>query len=79
VVYLAPGTREHFLAMLDREWPEERARYERLFGERTRLARSVTSPTLVQIAGLARRHGIGDRRVSPIVPTPEPSQLALAM
>ena len=34
VLYLKPGTREHFLDALARDWPEELDRYERLYASR---------------------------------------------
>ncbi|HXF97592.1 MAG TPA: radical SAM protein, partial [Gaiellaceae bacterium] len=37
VVHLRPGTREHFLEALARDWPEEVARYEALFAGRAYL------------------------------------------
>ena len=45
---LRPGTREHFLAALERDWPEESTRYERLYEGRSYLpeakaARSASS------------------------------------
>ena len=36
---LRPGTREHFLAALERDWPEESTRYERLYEGRSYLRR----------------------------------------
>ena len=33
VLYLRPGTREHFLEHLARDWPEELERYERLYAK----------------------------------------------
>ena len=33
LLYLKPGTREHFLEALARDWPEELDRYERLYAD----------------------------------------------
>src|SRR6476619_8456128 len=41
VLYLRPGTREHFLETLARDWPEELERYERLYGDRASLPRKL--------------------------------------
>jgi DNA repair photolyase len=79
LLYLRPGTREHFLAQLARHWPEELARYERLYRRGAYLARADSRPTLELVAQLRERHGIADRRPDPLTPPPEPEQLALAM
>ena len=38
LLYLRPGTREHFLEALARDWPDELERYERLYAGRAYLA-----------------------------------------
>lgn len=65
VVHLRPGTREHFLEHLARDWPAERARYERLFAEGAYLARPHATPVLEFVARLRREAGIADRRAVP--------------
>ncbi len=42
VLNLRPGTREHFLEHLARDWPEQLARYERLYAGRAYLGKDVT-------------------------------------
>jgi DNA repair photolyase len=42
VLNLRPGTREHFLESLARDWPEQLARYERLYAKRAYLGKDVT-------------------------------------
>jgi DNA repair photolyase len=42
VLNLRPGTREHFLESLARDWPEQLARYERLYANRAYLGKDVT-------------------------------------
>src|SRR5213082_2320869 len=37
LLYLRPGTREHFLTALERDWPELLPQYERLYGKRAYL------------------------------------------
>ncbi len=48
VLYLRPGTREHFLEALAGDWPEEIERYEALYAARAylpaALAKSITEP-----------------------------------
>ena len=38
LLYLRPGTREHFLEQLARDWPEQLDRYEALYARRAYLA-----------------------------------------
>jgi len=75
---LAPGTREHFLEHLARDWPDELARYRRLY-TRTYLDRRDAEPIRRRVAQLRERHGIADRRALRLAPPREPEQLALAI
>lgn len=79
LLFLRPGTREHFLEHLARDWPEELERYERLYENRAYLGKADTAPVRAQVAELARLHGIADRRKVKLAPPPEPAQLALAL
>jgi DNA repair photolyase len=79
VLFLRPGTREHFLEQLARDWPAELSRYERLYSRGAYLPSRVTEPVRRQIAALRTEHGIADRRERPAVPPPAPAQLALAI
>jgi DNA repair photolyase len=77
LVYLKPGTREHFLEALARDWPELLPRYERLYAGRAYLPTAETDPVRERVRRLADEHGIGQRpRVRP-APTPAPVQLSL--
>lgn len=78
VLFLKPGTREHFLEHLARDWPELLARYERLYA-RPYLGPRDTEPVRKLVAALQVRHGIADRRTVKLAPPPEPEQLALAI
>jgi DNA repair photolyase len=62
LLYLRPGTREHFLNALERDWPELLPKYERLYGRGAYLPRRETDPVRDRVRKLARRHGIRDRR-----------------
>ncbi|MGE3412586.1 MAG: radical SAM protein [Dehalococcoidia bacterium] len=64
VLHLQPGTREHFLEQLGRDWPEERARYEAMYGPRGYVAASVAEPVLERVARLRERYGVGERGAS---------------
>jgi DNA repair photolyase len=70
VLYLRPGTREHFLDNLARDWPALLPRYERLYAGRAYVTKDVLEPVRRQVRELAREHGIEDRRRRPIRPTP---------
>ena len=79
VLHLQDGTREHFLECLARDWPEERARYEKLYGGRAYLPLSETEPIRARVAALRAQFEIGDRRAMKLAPPPPPEQLGLAM
>jgi DNA repair photolyase len=79
LLYLKPGTKEHFLSALERDWPELLPEYERLYGRRAYLAKSDSEPVREQVRELTREHGIRDRRRLRLVPPPEPEQLRLAV
>ncbi|MGZ4390161.1 MAG: radical SAM protein [Gaiellaceae bacterium] len=79
LLYLKPGTREHFLEALALDWPDELERYERLYGKRAYLPKEETEPVRAKVAELRRRHGIRDRRRVRLEPPPEPEQLELAL
>ncbi|HEY8774344.1 MAG TPA: radical SAM protein [Gaiellaceae bacterium] len=78
LLYLKPGTREHFLDALARDWPEELDRYERLYGDRAYLPKTQVEPVRQLVAELRQRHGVRDRRPVRLEPTPPAEQLALA-
>jgi DNA repair photolyase len=79
LLFLRPGTREHFLEALAEDFPEHLPRYERLYARRAYLGAEDAKPVRAQVAELARRHGIRDRRRTPLVPEEDPEQLALAL
>ena len=79
LLYLRPGTREHFLEHLARDWPEQLPMYERLYAGRAYLKKADGASVLETVKRLRRLHGIADRRVHPIVPPPDAQQLALAI
>jgi DNA repair photolyase len=77
VLFLRPGTREHFLDCLARDWPELVPRYEELYAGRAYLPADQTKPVRAHVGELARAHGIRDRRRSPLAPPARPEQLSL--
>ena len=78
-LHLRPGTREHFLETLAREWPELSAEYERLYATRAYLPRAETAPLMEQVRALRDRFGIADRRDVRLAPPPAPAQMVLAV
>jgi len=78
-VNLRPGTREHFLEALARDWPELVPRYQRLFAHGGYLPQREARPILDRVASLRLRFEIADRRTVRPAPPPAPLQLGLAM
>src|SRR4051812_30499665 len=72
VLYLRPGTREHFLENLARDWPELLPRYERLYEGRTYLPKAQVDPVRREVSDLRQRFEIADRRRVRILPVPLP-------
>jgi DNA repair photolyase len=79
VLFLRAGTKEHFMAALAQDWPEELERYEQLYRKRAYLGAEQTKPVRAAVGELAREHGIRDRRKVRLGPPPEPEQLSLAV
>ena len=88
LLYLKPGTREHFLDHLARDWPELVPTYERLYAKGPYLGKDLAGPVKARVAGLRERHGIEDRRLVRLEPdetlpigafVPAPGQLPLAL
>jgi DNA repair photolyase len=77
LLYLRPGTREHFLAALERDWPELLPEYERLYRRGAYLPRRETDPVRERIRLLARSHGIRDRRRVRLEPPVPAEQLQI--
>jgi DNA repair photolyase len=69
LLFLRPGTREHFLEALGRDWPEEVARYEELYAGRAYLPAADMKPVKETVRRLAETVRIaprnGRRRLRP--------------
>jgi DNA repair photolyase len=78
LLYLRPGTREHFLSALERDWPELLPRYEGLYGRRAYLPRNETDPVRERVRKLARSHAVRDRRRVRLEPPEAAEQLRIA-
>ena len=81
VLNLRAGTREHFLSVLEREWPAEAERYRRLYpaGGSGYLRRADAEPIERRLAAVRRGVPIRDRRRIVLTPDPDPEQLPLAI
>jgi DNA repair photolyase len=77
LLYLRPGTREHFLACLERDWPELLPDYERLDAGRAYLPQADTRPAKEEVRRLAKVHGVRDRRAVKLRPPERDEQLSL--
>src|SRR5215472_778533 len=78
LLYLRAGTREHFLAALERDWPELLPEYERLYRRGAYLPRQTADPVRGRVRALARSHGVRDRRRNRLEPAPIAEQLQIA-
>jgi len=76
---LRPGTKEHFLQALERDWPELLPRYEELYARKSYLGADETKPVKERVRELSRKHGVRDRRRLRHEPPPDPEQLQLAV
>jgi DNA repair photolyase len=79
LLFLRPGTREHFLEHLAEDWPELVPLYDELYAGRAYLPAAEAKPVRAQVAALAREFEIRDRRVAPITPPEPEEQLSLAV
>lgn len=75
LLHMKPGTREHFLSRLARDWPEELDRYLKLY-RTPYLSDAAKRPTLELVSTLTREYGLGDRHEADR-PKPPPRQLSL--
>jgi DNA repair photolyase len=77
LLYLRPGTREHFLECLARDWPELLPEYERLYSRGAYLPQAETRPAKEEVRRLAKVHGVRDRRTVKLRPPERDEQLSL--
>jgi DNA repair photolyase len=79
LLFLRPGTREHFLEHLAEDWPELVPKYRELYSGRGYLGADDVKPVKRRVAALVRELDVADRRIRPVEPEAEPEQLALAV
>ena len=77
LLYLRPGTKEHFLGSLAKHWPALLPRYEEEYRKGAYLPEERTKPVQQLVASLQHRYGIADRRPEKIIPAERPRQLEL--
>jgi hypothetical protein len=70
LLFLRPGTREHFMAALAEDFPEQLDYYEQLYARAAYLGKEQTKPVRDQVAALAKGYGIRDRRKVRLEPEP---------
>jgi DNA repair photolyase len=79
VLFLRPGTREHFLENLARDWPDLLPRYERLYRGRAYLGKKELEPVRREVAELRQHFEVADRRKVRLLPSPPDAQLELPL
>jgi DNA repair photolyase len=81
LLFLRPGTREHFLEHLAEDWPEEAARYADLYATREYLPAAVAKPVKELVRAAAGETPVSARRRvrRPTPPAREHLQLSLAV
>jgi DNA repair photolyase len=77
MLHLKDGTREHFMSVLGRHWPELVPRYEQAYRQRAYLPAAYGESTIRTVSKLISLHGVSDRRQVILKPPPEPEQLSL--
>jgi DNA repair photolyase len=79
LLFLRPGTREHFLSHLAEDWPEQLPHYEELYANKAYLGADLMKPLKTEVSRLASEYGVRDRRSLKLAPPPQPEQLSLAV
>jgi DNA repair photolyase len=77
MLHLRDGTREHFLTVLARHWPELVPMYESAYRGRAHLPAALGGSPLREVARLRDLHDVRDSRRAPLGPPPAPKQLSL--
>jgi DNA repair photolyase len=68
VLHLRPGTREHFLAHLAREWPSLLPAYQGLYASGAYLPEAKSAPIQARVAELRAAYEVADRRAFVLAP-----------
>jgi DNA repair photolyase len=70
MLYLKPGTREHFLDRLARDWPELLPTYQRLYARGAYAPTGDVAALKARVASLRHEHGVRDPRSVRVEPDP---------
>ena len=62
MLHLKNGTREHFMSVLAKHWPELVPRYEQAYRDRVYLPPALGERTLKSVTTFRDVHGVSDRR-----------------
>ena len=73
LLFLRPGTREHFLEHLAEDWPELVPSYQQLYRGRAYLGAERDEARQQHVSALAREFGVADRRAGPRARAPSRS------
>jgi DNA repair photolyase len=79
LLFLRPGTREHFLEHVAEDFPEQLPHYLELYKGRAYLPSAETKPLRQQVGALAKELGVRDRRTIRLDGTQHDEQLSLAV
>ena len=79
LLFLRPGTREHFLEHVAEDFPEQLPHYLALYNGRAYLPSAETKPVREQVAALSKELGVRDRRKKRLNGTQHDEQLTLAV
>jgi DNA repair photolyase len=77
MLHLRDGTREHFMKVLGRHWPELVPEYEDAYRNRKYLPPALSEAPMKEVARLRAIHSVADRRAVRLQPPPQPIQLPL--
>jgi DNA repair photolyase len=79
ILFLRPGTREHFLEHVAEDFPEQLPHYLELYKGRAYLPSAESKPLRQEVAALAKELGVRDRRRIRLDGTQHDEQLSLAV
>jgi DNA repair photolyase len=79
LLFLKPGTREHFMESLALGWPDLVPLYEELYANGAYLRGPEAKEVRQRVDELRKRYGVADRRLVRLEPPAEPEQLPLTV
>jgi DNA repair photolyase len=79
ILFLRPGTREHFLEHVAEDFPDQLPHYLELYKGRAYLPSAESKPLRQEVAALAKELGVRDRRRIKLDGTQHDEQLSLAV